>query len=166
MLTNDQVKGILLENFPNSILAHSEEYGMLIVETNRESLRDIIIFMRDESSLKIDFLTTLCTIHYPMNKGREFAMMYQFHSMMHNFKIRFKVFMSIEDLNMPTVSDLYSSANWQERQEYDFFGINFIDHPNLKRILNVDDMDYFPMRKEHRLEDATRTDKDDSFFGR
>ena len=53
-----------------------------------------------------------------------------------------------------------------ERQEYDFFGIIFKGHPNLKRILKVDDMNYFPMRKEYPLEDGTREDKDDRMFGR
>jgi len=53
-----------------------------------------------------------------------------------------------------------------ERQEYDFFGIEFTGHPDLRRILNVDDLDVFPMRKEYKLEDGTRTDKDDRFFGR
>ena len=47
-----------------------------------------------------------------------------------------------------------------------YFGINFVGHPNLKRILNVDEMDYFPMRKEFPLEDQTRIDKDDEMFGR
>ena len=53
-----------------------------------------------------------------------------------------------------------------ERETYDFFGVNFVGHPNLKRILNVDEMDYFPMRKEFPLEDQTRIDKDDEMFGR
>ena len=53
-----------------------------------------------------------------------------------------------------------------ERQEFDFFGINFTGHPNLKRILNMDDMTYYPMRKEFPLEDGTREDKDDTMFGR
>ena len=57
-------------------------------------------------------------------------------------------------------------ANWMERETYDFFGVNFVGHPNLKRILNVDEMDYFPMRKEFPLEDQTRIDKDDEMFGR
>ena len=47
-----------------------------------------------------------------------------------------------------------------------FFGIEFTGHPDLRRILNVDDLDVFPMRKEYKLEDGTRTDKDDRFFGR
>ena len=49
---------------------------------------------------------------------------------------------------------------------YDFYGIIFKGHPNLKRILNMDEMNYFPMRKEYALEDGTRTDKDDTMFGR
>jgi NADH-quinone oxidoreductase subunit C len=53
-----------------------------------------------------------------------------------------------------------------ERETYDFYGVNFIGHPNLKRILNVDEMDYFPLRKEFPLEDQTRADKDDEMFGR
>ena len=58
------------------------------------------------------------------------------------------------------------AANWMERETYDFYGVNFVGHPNLKRILNVEEMDYFPMRKEFPLEDQTRIDKDDEMFGR
>jgi NADH-quinone oxidoreductase subunit C len=68
--------------------------------------------------------------------------------------------------HIPTVCKLYRSANWQERETYDFFGIIFDGHPNLKRILNVDDMVAFPMRKEYPLEDPNRIDKNDSYFGR
>jgi NADH-quinone oxidoreductase subunit C len=53
-----------------------------------------------------------------------------------------------------------------ERETFDFFGVKFNGHPNLVRILNEDSMDYFPMRKEFQLEDATREDKDDRYFGR
>ena len=65
-----------------------------------------------------------------------------------------------------TATKLFESANWMERETYDFYGINFVGHPNLIRILNVDDMDYHPMRKEYPLEDATRHDKIDEMFGR
>jgi NADH-quinone oxidoreductase subunit C len=164
-LTNESVQQIIGAKFPESA-TFSEDYGMLIVETNRETLRELILFMRDEPQLKIDFLTTLCALHFPENKGRELGMMYQFHSLINNYRIRLKVYFSVDNPVCPSIQDIYSAANWQERQEYDFFGVQFSGHPNLKRILNVDDMDYFPMRKEYRLEDATRTDKDDKFFGR
>jgi NADH-quinone oxidoreductase subunit C len=85
---------------------------------------------------------------------------------MDNFRIRVKIYTPEDDASVPTATTLWATANWMERQEYDFFGINFTGHPNLVRILNVDDMEVFPMRKQYRLEDGTRTDKDDRFFGR
>jgi len=85
---------------------------------------------------------------------------------MENVRMRVKVSLSIEDPAIPSATSLWPTANWMERQEYDFFGIQFQGHPNLVRILNVDDLDVFPMRKEYKLEDGTRTDKDDRFFGR
>ena len=67
---------------------------------------------------------------------------------------------------VPTLTDLYNAANWMERETYDFYGVIFTGHPNLIRILNVEDMDYFPMRKQYPVEDGTREDKTDLFFGR
>lgn len=64
------------------------------------------------------------------------------------------------------MTHLWPAANWMERETYDFFGVEFVGHPDLRRILNVDDMDYFPLRKQYPLEDGTRTDKEDEFFGR
>jgi NADH-quinone oxidoreductase subunit C len=69
-------------------------------------------------------------------------------------------------LNDFTAVNLFSTANWLEREAYDFFGVNFVGHPNLIRIMNVDEMDYFPLRKEYPVEDQTRIDKDDDMFGR
>jgi NADH-quinone oxidoreductase subunit C len=91
---------------------------------------------------------------------------YHLHNLVNNVRIRFKVFTDINKPDVYTASGLFSAANWMERETYDFYGINFVGHPNLKRILNVDEMDYFPMRKEFPLEDSTRIDKDDEMFGR
>ena len=74
--------------------------------------------------------------------------------------------MSLEQPEIKSIVDIYSGANWMERETFDFYGIQFVGHPNLTRILNEDSMDYYPMRKEFHLEDATREDKDDRFFGR
>jgi NADH-quinone oxidoreductase subunit C len=78
----------------------------------------------------------------------------------------FKVFTDIKQPDVYSATALFRSANFMERETYDFFGVNFIGHPNLIRILNVDEMDYFPLRKEYPLEDQTRIDKDDEMFGR
>ena len=69
-------------------------------------------------------------------------------------------------IQVPSVTPLFSAANWLERETFDFFGIQFTGHPNLVKILNMEDQPYFPMRKQYPLEDGTREDKDDSKFGR
>ena len=61
---------------------------------------------------------------------------------------------------------MYAAANWMERETFEFYGINFLGHPDLRIILNVEDMDYHPLLKQYPLVDATRTDKDDKYFGR
>ncbi|MCS6796358.1 MAG: NADH-quinone oxidoreductase subunit C, partial [Raineya sp.] len=115
---------------------------------------------------QFQFLTTLCGIHYPDNVGKEFAVMYQIHSLIHNIRLRIKVFLSENDLHIPTITHLFAAANWMEREAYDFYGIIFDGHPNLKRIYNVEEMDYHPLRKEYPLEDQTRRDKENLYFGR
>ena len=123
-------------------------------------------FLFDDEELKFRFLTDLCAVHYPDQKGRELAVVYHLHNMQDNIRILFKIFIDVNQPDVYTATGLFSAANWLERETYDYFGVNFIGHPNLKRILNVDEMDYFPMRKEYPLEDQTRIDKDDAMFGR
>lgn len=140
--------------------------GMLTVETSREHIYDFLQFLRDDEELQFNFLTTLCAVHYPDDPGRELAMVYHLHNWRQNLRIRVKVFLPAEDPHIPTATPLWLTANWMERETYDFFGVIFDGHPKLTRILNVEDLDVFPLRKEYKLEDGTRTDKDDRFFGR
>jgi NADH-quinone oxidoreductase subunit C len=122
--------------------------------------------LRDDEQLQFNFLTTLCGIHYPDQTGQELGVVYHLHNWHDNIRLRVKIFFPKDDPHVPSATGLWPTANWMERQEYDFFGIVFTGHPDLRRILNVDDLDVFPLRKEYRLEDGTRTDKDDRFFGR
>ena len=81
-------------------------------------------------------------------------------------RIRIKTFVSKDNPKVPTITWIYAAANWMERETYDFYGIEFEGHPKLKRILNVEYLDYFPMRNEYAMEDPTREDKDNRYFGR
>ncbi len=91
--------------------------------------------------------------------------MYHLHNWYENKRIRIKTFLNATP-EIKTISNIFPSSNWMEREAYDFYGINFVGHPQLKRILNMDEMISFPMRKEFPMEDSGRTDKDDRFFGR
>jgi NADH-quinone oxidoreductase subunit C len=144
----------------------AEPFGMLTLTTKRENIREVITYLRDHKEFRFIFQTDLCGVHYPENSGNEFAVVYHLHSLETNTRMRVKVFAPAEDPSVPTVSDIHLSANWQERETYDFFGIIFTGHPDLRRILNMDEMDYFPMRKEYPLEDQGRRDKVDEMFGR
>jgi NADH-quinone oxidoreductase subunit C len=166
MLTNDIVKQRLTEQFGEQVSAFEEPYGMLTFEAPKELNLKVLQFLFDDEQLRFRFLTDLQAVHYPEAEGRELAVVYHLHNLTDNLRIRFKVFTSIHQPHVFTATRLYESANWMERETYDFFGVNFIGHPNLKRILNVDEMDYFPLRKEYPLEDQTRIDKDDEMFGR
>jgi len=165
-LTNESVKQRLNEKFGDKLINWQEPYGLLTFSASKDLNLKIMQFLYDDAELKFQFLTDLCAVHYPDRTGEELAVVYHLHNMVDNIRLRFKVFTNIEQPDVYTASALYEAANWMERETYDFFGVNFIGHPNLKRIQNVEEMDYFPLRKEFPLEDQTRRDKDDEMFGR
>lgn len=165
-LTHEIIKQKLTEKFGDAILSWDEQFGFLSFETPKEINLKVLQFLYDDETLGFKFMTDLTAVHYPKEMGRELAVVYHLHKLSENVRLRYKVFTSIENTDVFTASKLFSAANWMERETYDFFGINFVGHPNLIRILNVDEMDYFPMRKEFPLEDQTRIDKDDEMFGR
>ena len=105
-----------------------------------------------------------CVDRFP-NEPR-FELNYQLLSITRLARVRLRTSVSGQQPVIDSLEPLWPGANWMERETFDFFGINFVGHPNLKRILNVDEMEYFPMRKEFPLEDQTRIDKDDAMFGR
>jgi len=166
-VTNELIHARIEQQRPGVLLRSEVAYdGMLSVEIAREHLQEMLRFLREDAELQFSFLTTLCGIHFPDEKGRELGVVYQLHNWRQNTRIRVKVFFPAGDPVVPTATTLWPAANWMERETYDFFGVLFDGHPNLTRILNVDDLGVFPLRKEYRLEDGTRTDKDDRFFGR
>ena len=166
MLTNETIQQKLIEKFGEALTHWEAPYGMLTFTAPNELNLKVLQFLFDEPTLGFDFLTDLQAVHYPDNKGAELAVVYHLHNWKENVRIRFKVYAPIEQPDVFSATAVYQSANFMERETYDFYGVNFIGHPNLIRILNVDEMNYFPMRKEFPVEDQTRIDKDDEMFGR
>lgn len=165
-LTNELIQQRLQDKFGDALKGFEEPYGMLTFSTPRDQNLKVMQFLYDDPELKFDFLTDLCAVHYPERVGEELAVVYHMHNLVENVRIRFKVYLPIEQPDVFTATKIFEAANWMERESYDFYGVNFVGHPNLKRILNVDEMDYFPLRKEYPLEDQSRIDKDDEMFGR
>ena len=165
-LSNEMVQEQLIAKFGDQVSQFSISYGMLSFESPKEINLKVLQFLYDEPSLEFTFLTDICAVNYPNQTGAELVVVYHLHNLKENIRLRYSVSTSLENTDVYTATKLFESANWMERETYDFFGINFVGHPNLKRILNVDEMDYFPLRKEFPLEDQTRIDKDDEMFGR
>jgi NADH-quinone oxidoreductase subunit C len=165
-LTQEIVRNRLTEKFGDSLTEWSEPHGVLTFTAPREMNLKVLGFLYDEADLAFRFLTDLTAVHYPDRAGEELCVVYHLHNLSENLRLRLKVYAPVAQPDVYTATRIFAAANWMERETYDFFGVNFIGHPNLKRVLNVDEMDYFPLRKEFPLEDQTRIDKDDEMFGR
>lgn len=164
-MENTFITDKLSRAFGQDILMTDQETDFLTVTVASPVVHEVIRFLKEEESLGFTFLSDLCGIHYP-DRGLPLGVIYLLHNMRERKRIRVKTFVTLKEARVQTVTDVFSTANWMERETYDFYGIVFDGHPNLKRILNVEYLDFFPLRKEYPLEDPTREDKDDRFFGR
>ncbi|KGO87257.1 NADH dehydrogenase [Flavobacterium rivuli WB 3.3-2 = DSM 21788] len=166
-LETSVIEDKLTGKFGDKVTGFIQIKDILSFEVHADAMNDVMRFLKEDELLRFNFLTDVCGVHYPDNEvNRQFATVYHMHNWMDNVRIRFKSFLNGEKPEIDTATNLFLSANWQERETYDFYGIIFKGHPQLKRILNMDEMVSFPMRKEFPLEDGGRTDKDDRFFGR
>ncbi len=164
-LTNEIIQQKLTEKFGEQ-LSWDTPHGLLTVTAPADMNLKLMQHLYDDEALRFRFMTDLTAVHYPERAGEELCVVYLLHNMQDNIRLRLKVYVPSEKPDVYTASKLFSTANWMEREAYDFFGVNFIGHPNLIRIMNVDEMEHFPMRKEYEMEDPTRRDKDDEMFGR
>lgn len=164
-LENTMVLSRLQERFGELIAKSDEPFGLLTVETDKDHIIEVLEFLKKDDELQFIFLTDITAVHYP-DLDLSIAVVYHLHSFVNNIRIRIKVYIAGKDPQIPSATVLWNGANWMERETYDLFGVDFLGHPDLRRILNVDDMEVFPMRKEYPLEDPNRVDKRDYFFGR
>lgn len=162
--TLDQVKEKLSAKFPGAIESAELLYDFPVFTVNHGQAHEVLKFLKEDADLNFHFLTDLTGMQTEDEK--KLGVIYHLHNMPKNIRVRIKTFFDINKPEIPTATDLWPGANWMERETYDFYGVRFKGHPNLVRILNVDEMDIFPMRKEYPLEDQTREDKDDKMFGR
>ena len=164
-LNNQIVVDRLLEKFENAVQVIGEPHGLLTVMTDVDTILDLLSFVKEDDVLRFNYLTDITGVHYP-NEERDFCVVYHVHNMLHNVRLRIKVFVCGPSPTVPSATILWNGANWMERETYDFFGVVFEGHPDLRRILNMDELDVYPMRKEYPLEDPNRVDKKDFYFGR
>lgn len=145
------------------VLTQVLQYGNWCLEVDPTAYYAVVQDLKHTHGFTM--LVDLCGVHH-VAEPASLAVVAQLHHLPERTRLFVTVQLPITDPVIDSLVPLFPSANWMERETYDFFGIRFTGHPNLTRILNEDSMAYFPLRKEYPLEDQTRTDKDDRMFGR
>lgn len=147
MIDNQTVINKLYEAFPDSIIMTSESLGDLFVNVRREDIVEVARFLRDDPQLNYQFLENLCGVDY-LGRTPRFEVVYHFLSFANRHRVCIKVGVPEDDLMVASLTGLWATANWQERETFDMFGIVFTNHPRLERILMPEDWEGYPQRKD------------------
>ena len=135
------------ERFGSSIEKAVILGGQKLAVVSLDVAGDILAFLKNERNF--DYLVDITAVHWP-DKDLQFEIVWILYSFESNERVRIKAALA-EDAKAPTATDLYSTANWLEREVYDMFGIEFENHPDLRRILMPDEWAGFPLRKEYGI---------------
>ena len=196
MTTLENLSRLFDEKFADTMTSCKIAHHEITLEIPAEKMCLVSENLRDDPDLQFDTLIDVCGVDYltygvcdwetnnatatGFDRGVEsaaqenlstwskprYAVVYHLLSTALNHRLRVRVFATGTVPTVDSVIAVWQSANWFEREVWDMFGIRFKGHPNLKRILNVDEMDIYPLRKEYPLEDQSREDKEDKLFGR
>ena len=140
----------LKAKFGDAIEGASEFIGQLSIVVRRDQIAGICDFLRTDKETPFDYLSDLTCVHHPDNKSAPFEVVYNLYSIPGNERVRIKVNTSEDGLE--TVTGVWPSANWLEREVFDLFGVRFLNHPDLRRLLLPPDWEGHPMRKDYQLE--------------
>jgi NADH-quinone oxidoreductase subunit C len=137
------------EALPQEVLGTEVEFDELMVRARPALIVKVLTFLRDDVNCRFQQLMDLCGVDYPEREKR-FDVVYNLLSLTHNMRVRVKVETDEETL-VPSVSGVFSSATWWEREAWDLFGIYFSEHPDLRRIMTDYGFDGHPLRKDFPL---------------
>lgn len=147
---NDLVVTKLKSSFGGSLFEVSEFRGELTVVVPRERIVEVCRFLKEDPDLHFDLLSDLCGIDM-YTPVKRFGVIYNLYSLRSKHRIRLKTFTEEDDPKVPTVSGVWGTANWHERETYDMFGIIFEGHPDLRRMYMPEEFEHFPLRKDFPL---------------
>ena len=134
---------------PEDVRAAEVRLGELIVTVRREAIVKALTFLRDDTNCRFKMLVDICGVDYP-ERDERFEVVYNLLSLTHNQRIRVKV-TTDETTPVPSVTGVFSSAGWAEREAWDLYGILFSGHPDLRRILTDYGFEGHPLRKDFPL---------------
>ena len=140
----------LKEKLADSVIEASEFLGQLSIRVQANRIAEICGVLKSDAETPFNYLSDLTCVHYPDNRETPFEVVYNLYSISKNERVRLKV--ATNDLGVESVTSVWPSADWPEREVYDLFGVTFHNHPDLRRILLPPDWEGHPLRKDYPLE--------------
>lgn len=147
----DQVVYVTKDKFGDAVLEVSKKLGETTILVSRENIVDICLFLRDSEEFRFNLLSDIVGVDRGIEEDPRFEANYHLTSLPKRMRLRLKVRVSEEDCNIPTVTTVWPTADWLEREAFDLLGIRFEGHPNLRKILTPDDLEGHPLRKDFPL---------------
>lgn len=139
--------------FKKQVLDSGERLGMDTILIEKEAVRDVISFLRDDEKMKYNFLRDVTCVDY-LHREPRFEVVYILYSMENKAQLVIKAAVPEDDTTVDSIHDLYGCANWAEREIWDMYGIKFKDHPDMRRILMYEEFEGFPLRKDYQKQDS------------
>ena len=140
---NSKYKGVILDSH--------DFRGDQTITVQKNALIELFKCLRDDPELDFKFLMDLTVVDYLNRKDCRFEVVYHFYSLKHNHRLRVKVPVSEDDCTIDSVSSLWKTANWYEREVWDLYGIKFNGHPDMRRILLYEEFKGHPLRKDYPI---------------
>ncbi len=136
----------IAESIGDILVSREVQLNELVLTVRRDAIVKALTFLRDDSAADCKMLVDVCGVDYPSREER-FEVVYNLLSLRQNHRVRVKV-TTDEDTPVPSVAEVFSSANWFEREVWDLYGVFFADHPDLRRILTDYGFEGHPLRKD------------------
>jgi NADH-quinone oxidoreductase subunit C len=153
--TYTRIAGVVSERLPDVVERAVQDRGELTLYVTRDRLLDVLRLLRDHEELRFELLSSVSGVDYlghpDLADNRRLHAVYHLTSMTYRRRIRVEVAVTVEDPHVPSAVPVYPTADWQERETWDFFGIVFDGHPGLTRIEMPDDWEGHPQRKDYPL---------------
>lgn len=135
------------KRFADAVIAIEDSFGDTVMVVDRKHIYDVLKHLREQG---FDMLLDIAGVDaMKLDRPERFEITYNLYAMSTDLRLRVKISVPEDDMNVRSVSDIWQSANWAEREAYDMFGFNFEGHPNLARILNHRQFEGYPLRKDY-----------------
>ena len=150
MLSAEIILQKIKEQFPGFNFTHNLYRDELTITFNKENIVEVCRFLKEDSELEFRLCEDITAVDWAKRKNR-FTVVYHIFSLKHNYRLVLKADVDESECSIDSVSSVWKTANWQEREVYDMYGITFNNHPDLRRMYMPEDFEYHPLRKDFPL---------------